>query len=630
MPLVAFHGIYKHFGAHDILSSLSFTIHRGMKVGLIGSNGAGKTTILRLIQKRDQPSKGTIIQQPDMKVGYVPQYAEFAESSTVFDSLMEEVIAKRVALRKAEDLLAVANEKTIDRSMAVYQHARDEYDAINGDDAENRGTKILDSFGLHGRESQLVDTLSGGEKNILSLARATLTPPDLLILDEPGNHLDYIGLAWLERYLVGFPGAVLLVSHNRYLLDRAVTHIYELEKGTITEYEGNYSSYRMTKLQQLVATQADFVANQKKLDRLEQLVKRFEQIARATADPAWGKRLRARRTQLAKEREQAVEKPELSTKTLALELNGKKTKADIALQVNGYSKSFGDNELFQNASLQIGCGQRVALVGPNGSGKTTFLSDVVTKAHWEDAVLRVGPSLTVGYCAQNQEVFDPNKTILEAFADLGINNRKDTNNLLSRFLFSWADLDKRIAGLSGGEMNRLQLARLIAVGADFLILDEPTNHLDIYAREAIEEGLEGFQGTILVVSHDRYFLDKIADTIISIHDHRLKEFRGNFSEFFASHSRAKARLNAEKSRSLAIQRKREGNQDRGVSQSGSRPTNLEIRIEALENQKRVLESSITSLFQAGNHIAGRAESNKLAKVSKRLDDLYGEWDKTLS
>ena len=628
MSLVTFQNVYKHFGAQDVLSGLSFTIHGSMKVGLIGSNGAGKTTILKLIRAMEQPSKGRVVSQEGMRVGYVPQYAEFADSSTVFESLMDEVVEKRIALRKTEELLATSDEGSISKALAKYQSARDAYDAVNGDDAEARGSKILDSFGLHGKENQIVQTLSGGEKNILSLARATLTMPDLLILDEPGNHLDYIGLAWLERYLAGFPAAVLLVSHNRYLLDRVVTKVFELEKGKITEYDGNYSSYRMTKLQKLVSTQADYVANQKKLARLEELVKRFEQIARATFDPAWGKRLRARRTQLAKEREHAVEKPELSTKTIALELNGKKAKADIALQVNEYSKSFDDNSLFENASMQISCGQRVALVGPNGSGKTTHLSEIISNANWEDKNLRVGPSLTVGYCAQNQEVFDAGKTIIEAFADFGINNQKEAHKLLSRFLFSWDDLDKKIASLSGGEMNRLQLARLIAIGADFLILDEPTNHLDIYAREAIEDGLEGFMGTILVVSHDRYFLDKIANTIVGIRERKLEEFRGNFSEFWISHSRSK--MNAERSKNLSDQRQRERVGGKRIIESDQRMADVERRIEALENQKKHLESTITALFQSGDHIAGRSESNKLAKVSKRLNELYREWDVIIS
>ena len=624
MPLVTLQSVAKHYGAQEVLSGLTLSIHPGSKTGLIGANGAGKTTMLKLIRGEALPSEGTVNRQVGMRIGYIPQYSGFSDTATVFETLMEEVLIARARLREAEEILSATDGRKIEAALKVYQAARDEYDALKGDDAESRAQKILEKFGLHGKVEQPVETLSGGEKNILSLARATLTMPDLLILDEPGNHLDYMGLAWLEKYVANFPGAVLLVSHNRYLLDRTVSAIFELEHGKITAYDGNYSAYRMEKLRKLVATQADYVADQKKLTRLEELVKRFEQITRATSDPKWGKRLRARRTQLAKARDEATEKPELDTKTMKLSLNGKRTKADIALQINGYSKRFGNVELFKNAEMQISCGERVALVGPNGSGKTTLLRDVVQTGGWDDATLRVGPSLTVGYCAQNQEVFNPKQTILAAFAELGVPNRKEAHKLLSRFLFDWNDLDKKVGSLSGGEMNRLQLARLIALEADFLILDEPTNHLDVYAREAIEDGLEGFQGTILAVSHDRYFLDKIADRIVEIQDCALSAFQGNFSEFWIS--RTRSREYADQTKNLAQQRQRVRSKTLPQPGRSDRIALLEGRIEALEDEKRQLESRITSLFQERKHIEGRAESNKLDKVSRQLEELYREWE----
>ncbi|MBT3272080.1 MAG: ABC-F family ATP-binding cassette domain-containing protein, partial [Spirochaetales bacterium] len=513
----------------------------------------------------------------------------------------------------------------LDRLLIDYQNARDEYDAMDGDEAAVRSEKLLESFGLSGKIHQAVSTLSGGERNILSLAQASLSRPDLLILDEPGNHLDYIGLAWLEEFLRSFAGAVLLVSHNRYLLDRVANQILELENGKITEYSGNYSHYRRSKLQQLVATQADYTANQKRLAQLEALVKRFEEIARRTADPAWGKRLRARRTQLGKEREQAVEKPELDTRSMAVELSRGNTKADIALQINSYSKKFGENIILDSADLQFSCGERVALIGPNGSGKTTLLKDIVSKASWDDKILRVGPSLTIGYCAQNQEVFNPENTMLEEFIDLGTQNRKNTYALLSKFLFKWEEIDKKIRSLSGGEMNRLQLARLVILGANFLILDEPTNHLDIGSREAIEESLEEFQGTLLVVSHDRYFLDKIADRIVEIRDKKLKIFDGNFSEFFTS--RTKNRTDAKKTRNLNQQKQAGRDQNTSAGQTQQKILEaLEQRIEILENEKIKLERQITVFFEAGDHKKGREQSNKLEKVSTQLEKLYGDWE----
>lgn len=623
MSLVKFQSVSKHFGGHDVLSGLNLVINPGTKAGLIGSNGAGKTTILRLILGEDDVSDGAVIREPGVKVGYVPQYPNFPEGYSVMDALTSDITDVAHTLRDAEEKLAVTTGDDLERALKRYQAARDAYDAVDGDEAVARAETLLTSFGLAGKEDQPVATLSGGERNILSLAQATLTRPDLIILDEPGNHLDYVGLAWLEDYLRTYDGAVLLVSHNRYLLDRVAESIFELEDGKVETYSGNYSEYRRTKLQKLIANQADYVANQKRLARLEALVKRFEQIARATADPKWGKRLRARKTQLSKEKQNAVARPELDTRSMQVGLSGEKTKADIALQINGYTKAFGDNQLFDAADLQFSCGEKVALLGPNGSGKTTLLRDIIEKGDWNDSVLRIGPSLTVGYCAQNQDVFDADKTILDAFIELGTQNRKITYSLLSRFLFGWSDLDKRIRSLSGGEMNRLQLARLEVMGANFLILDEPTNHLDIGSREAIEEGLEDFAGTLLAVSHDRYFLDKIADRIIEIRDKKLATFNGNFSEFWRSRTNRLAATN--KTRNLSKKREKVKTQS-GNNGKSAAVENLESRIELLEEEKKSLEREITVAFEAGDHILGRSKSNKLQSVSARLDNLYQEWE----
>lgn len=643
MSIISFNNVYKHFGAHEVLSGISFTVEGNAKIGLIGPNGAGKTTILKLILGSEEPSQGAIVRNDGVRIGYVPQYPDFHEGCTVTDALTLDLQRVKRRLRDAEERLGRATDKDLDKALHLYQEARDAYDAMNGDESEERMVRLMASFGLEGKEQQQVSTLSGGERNILSLAKATFSRPDLLILDEPGNHLDYIGLDWLEERLSSYPAAVLLVSHNRYLLDRVARTIFEMENRAVTVYSGNYSDYRRIKLQKLVNTQSDYIANQKRLARLEALVKRFEQIARSSADPAWGKRYRARRTQLEKERAQAVEKPELDTRAMRLGWQGEQSRADIALQINGYSAGFDGKQLFNGAQLRFSCGERVALVGPNGSGKTTLLKDIVSRGDWNDQILRIGPSLTIGYCAQNQEVFDPKKSVLSAFIDLGTQNRKETFKLLSRFLFDWEDLDKRIGSLSGGEMNRLQLARLEAIKANFLVLDEPTNHLDVGSKEAIEEALDEFKGTLLVVSHDRYFLDKIADIVVEIKDGRLEVFNGNFTAFWRMKKAGKTGggrgRELGKRRQAAAENARRS--DRGarrsageVSPGGLSPAagglspaaGIETRIEKLEAERAMLESQITAAFSAGDHQRGRKLSNDLADVSRLIDKLYVEWE----
>jgi len=630
--MLSFARVGKHYGTQDVLCDVSFEILPGRKVGLIGPNGGGKTTLVRLLVGEEEPSEGKVVKAADLRLGYVPQHVEFEPDLSVRDFLLEEYRAITKELREQEMALGEAPPERAEKALVAYQKARDAYDGIGGDDMERRTEALLASLGLAGTWDRKVGTLSGGERNVLSLAKALTRRPNLLVLDEPGNHLDFTGLAWLERFLSEFDGAVLVVSHNRYLLDRVVDHVWELEGRRLAEYEGNYSKYRMTRLRQIVAQQAEYVANQKRLAELAALVARFAQIAKVSHDPAWGKRLHARKTQLAKAEAQAVERPVMDQARISLVSRAERTRADIALQVNSYSKGFGDKRLFEGADLQISCGERVALVGPNGCGKTTFLRDVVENSRWDGSTLRIGPSLKVGYCAQHQEVFRPERTVLEEFQALGMFTRKEVFSALARFLFRWEDLDKRISELSGGEKNRLQLARILMLKANFLILDEPTNHMDIGSQEAIEESLADFQGTILVVSHDRYLLDRIATAIVEVEGGRFETFRGSFSEFWAGRepylARGSGRVLTRGKQLEAARRDARKRAGREAAAATGRTADLERRIGELESEKGELETKITASFTAGDHQEGRRLSNRLDRVSRMLEELYGEWEKT--
>ena len=625
--MITFSDASKYYGTQDVLKGISCRILPAEKIGLIGPNGVGKTTLIRLILHQEEPSSGSIVRDPNVRIGYVPQYIEYDEHCTVEEVMLEDYATAAARLRREEERLAEATKATMEQSLRQYQRARDAFDAIDGDELPQRAAAILDSLGLGGRNHQRIASLSGGEKNVLSLAQALLVDPDLLVLDEPGNHLDFLGLAWLERFLARFQNAVLIVSHNRYLLDRVVKKVFELEDGVLAEYQGNYSTYRLAKLKNLVAQQADYAANQRRLAQLEALVQRFADIARNSSDPAWGKRLHARRSQLQRERRQAVERPVLSQSAISLEVEVEQIKADIALQVNGYTKQFGSRTLFENADLHIACGERVALIGPNGSGKTTFLKDVIARAHWNDAVLRLGPSLTIGYCAQNQEVFSEDATILEEFLSLGPTNRREVYSVLSRFLFRWDDMDKRIASLSGGEKNRLQLARLMIQGATFLILDEPTNHMDIASKEAIEDSLSTYKGTILLVSHDRYLLDKIVTSVVEIRDHGFHPFRGSFSEFWTARASESPRPDGRVSTRAKQHARSSPRRDTSHTsrRNNSELPRIESRIAEMEQKKAETESELTRAFADGDHQRGRHLSTELAKLMRRLDDLYGQW-----
>lgn len=626
--MITLTNVSKYYGTQEVLKQVSCRILPGEKIGLIGPNGVGKTTLIRLILGQEESSSGNLARDATVRIGYVPQYIEYNQHWVAERALLANYEKAHARLRREEHRLAEASDATMDEALKQYQLARDAYDAMEGDDLPRRAVTILDSLGLGECRQQKIGSLSGGERNVLSLAQALLIRPDLLVLDEPGNHLDFLGMAWLERFLERFQDAVLIVSHNRYLLDRIVHKVFELQDGIISEYHGNYSAYRLAKLRDLVAQQADYAANQKRLAQLEALVRRFADIARNNSDPSWGKRLRARRSQLERERKQAVGKPVLPQAAISLDVEVQQTKADVALQVNGYSKRFGDRSLFENANLEIACGERIALIGPNGSGKTTFLKEVVDRARWDDTVLRLGPSLTIGYCAQNQEIFDPELTILEQFLSLGPHNRHEVFALLSRFLFSWDDMEKRIVSLSGGEKNRLQLARLMILGANFLLLDEPTNHMDIVSKEAIEDSLSAYKGTILLVSHDRYFLDKIATSIVEIRNRRFRPFAGNFSEFWATQTATTSEFTGRVS-NRAKQNARHKSGPRHAARPRPSVKNaarqMEVRIAEMEQRKTETEAELTRSFAEGDHQRGRRLSTALAKLMRQLDDLYEQW-----
>jgi ATP-binding cassette subfamily F protein 3 len=516
-------------------------------------------------------------------------------------------------------------ESEMEKIFDQYQMIRDKYDEIEGDTAPARAEKILDSLGLENRADQLVETLSGGEKNILALAKALLLKPDLLILDEPGNHLDYKGLAWLEKFLSEYKESVLIVSHNRFLLDRVCEKIIAVEGRKTNEFAGNYSYYRMNRLRSLVNQQSDFVANQKKIKRIEELVKKFRQMATVTADPAWGQRLRAMKTRYDQEQKNYVEKPQDNEIKIKMDFQSEKSKADIALQIRDYSKSFDQLKLFEKTEAGITCGEKVALIGPNGCGKTTLIKDIISEGSWENDVIRVGPSLTIGYCSQHQEIFNPEATIEEEIRNLGSLTRSDAYKVVAPFNFSWEDMEKKTGDLSGGEKNRLQMARLIYLKTNFLILDEPTNHLDILSSEAVEEALADFEGTLLVVSHDRYFLEKTVNRIIEVKEKKLVSFEGSFSAWWSAANPIKPKSDG-RITTRGSQRKK--NQQTDPHSIGAKEIkNIEERINSMENEKSDLERTINDAFSKSDHKRGRDLSTNLEKVNKQLEKLYSQWEK---
>jgi ATP-binding cassette, subfamily F, member 3 len=622
MKIVTLQKLSKHYGTRNILDGIDLELNKNGKYGLIGPNGSGKTTLIRIIVGLEEADQGRCNTGREVRLGYVPQQFEIGEMKTVNEFLLEEHDRFQAELSGLEERIGTVNGQPLERLLASYQEKRDAFEAFGGSLIPDRCGKLLHASGLGLSGEEMLEGLSGGEKNMLSLLKAVMLKPDFLVLDEPGNHLDYKGLDWLERFLAEFNGGVLLVSHNRYLLDRVCTRILKLENGRIREYAGNYSEYRIADLKEAVSAQAYSATYQKKIDRVTELVSQFRERARNTADPAWGQRLKAMKKRLERVTENAPDKPELSLEKIRASFNSLSTRSDIALRIRGYSKSFGDRVLFKDADLEILTGEKVALLGPNGSGKTTLIRDIVACGNPDNPGMRIGPGFRVGYCAQLAETLNPESTIEEEFGLLGLTSDR-TFALLSRFLFSWHDLGKKTGNLSGGEKNRLQLARLIHLASNFLILDEPTNHLDIPAKEAIEDAIAEFPGTVLVVSHDRYFLDRIAGRVVEISEGRLVSHAGNYSDYWEKNGRSVSRSTGK----LTDRGKERRKVPKSRQETGSRT--IELRIDGLEREKQELENLVLDAYEKKNHERGKSLSIKLSGTEKMLARLYREWEEAM-
>jgi len=643
MAIVTLKNIRKEYAGRQVLDDISFEINANQKIGLIGLNGSGKTTILRILSGLERPDAGKIDLSVDLRIGYVPQHVEFTDDETVIQWLSRRHEALARTLRQKEH--AVANHKeddNVERLLHEYQQVRDMYDRQGGDHFQRRAESILQALGISQRNDQPVSQLSGGEQNVLAMAQALLNEPNLLILDEPGNHLDYEALDWLDHFLQRFRGALLIVSHNRYLLDRVVGDIIELESGKIKHYPGNYSAYQHIRQEQLRAQQSQYNAYQQRLSHLEALVQKFADIAQGHAsDQSWGKKLRSRRSQLERLKSQQVEKPVDKQPDIKLRFKTDPTRADIALQLRGYSKSFDSLQLFDKVDWNICGSQRWALIGPNGCGKTTLLRDIIDNASWEHPVIRIGPSLTVGYCAQQQEILDNNNTVFDELLSTKNISTQQVLTILARLLFKDEEIHKKISNLSGGERNRLQLARIMLLQPNFLILDEPTNHLDIPTREAVEQALGDFVGTILVVSHDRYFLDKIIDHVAEVYQMKLHIYTGNFTSFWEKRhqadtsdtstagritTRGKNRRRDNEDKTTAgqswLQRKSEAATRRKAAKTLQQ---VERQIADTEKEKKLLEQQITAAFTDGDHQQGQTLSKQLKTITGQLEALYEDW-----
>jgi ATP-binding cassette, subfamily F, member 3 len=636
MSLVLLNNISKSFGAQEVLQPSTLEINAGSTIGLVGRNGVGKTTLLRMIAKQSKPTTGHLAFMPGIQVGFLEQDPQYPLGRTLYDEVREGIAALdslETELRRLEILLAKPelqdDEKSYQRILDKYALTQEHFEMKDGWRANSRVEAILDGLKVPRHDWQRdVTTFSGGERNIIGLARLLVQNPDVMLLDEPGNHLDFEGLDWLEQELKSFDGAIVIVSHNRYLLDSVCTSTWEVDKGLVEIYHGNYSAYRAEKLMVMERAAAAQKRQQREADRLKFQLQRLKSWASVYDNPKLART--AKRFEKRVENLESGEVKREDRRKIGITFGGEKTKGDIALDVLNYTRGFGSAApLFNDVSFLIGQGHRTALVGPNGSGKSTFLKDVYNYGKWESEHLRVGTAMKVGYLSQMGEELEHKNTLIMEMIRLGSLRRNEAEGILYRFLFERDDFEKLVTVLSGGERVRLQLAALMASGSNFLLLDEPTNHLDVFSREAVEDALEAFQGTLLLVSHDRYFLDKLADRVFYLKNAKVQPFEGNFSEFWESWKDIKNQKVEEET--LAIKRAKNEKKSRSeqkyrkIKYNAQRFEYLENEIARLEEYKEKLLAEIDKEKQKGNSKREAVKRESLLKTEDALVIIFEEW-----
>ncbi len=534
---------YYH-GALLVLDEIAWEIQAGQKIGLVGPNGAGKSTLLRLIAGEFQPDSGTIFRQKGLRIGYLAQEPVLDLTLTVWQAVLganAEVQRIEAELRHLEARMgdpSVYNDAAaFAKVTAAHARAQARFEQQDGYRYESLCEQALQTVGFTDEADYAlsVAVLSGGQRKMLGLARLLVYQPDLLLLDEPDNHLDLRGKTFLERFIQTFQGTVIIVSHDRYLLDETVSHIAEVEDHALALYLGNYSMYAIEKERRLMRQQQLYAAQQKEIARIEAAIERFELWAHQVVNERHARQARSRKKML--ERMDKIDEPILERRQMGLELNGWRGSKKV-LEIVGLDKVFApasgngdENIVLLGLDLTIWHGERVALLGPNGAGKSVLFRCVLGQEPPTAGVIKIGPSVHVGYYAQQHETLDPNRTLIEEIWDAKSMSEQAAVSFLQKFLFPYLRTRDQVEQLSGGERSRLQLAKLMLSGANFLLLDEPTNNLDIPSSEVLEDALADFEGTVLVISHDRYFLDRVVDRVVELDDGALTSYPGNYTYY---------------------------------------------------------------------------------------------------
>ena len=627
--------ICKSFGEKVILQDASFHIEEREKAALIGNNGAGKTTLLRIIMQEISADSGQVVIAKDKKIGYLAQYQDIHGHHTIYEELMttkQYILDMEDKIRSLEqEMKYVAGDK-LESLMNSYTRLTHQFELENGYAYKSEIIGVLKGLGFNEEDyDKQIENLSGGQKTRVALGKLLISKPDILLLDEPTNHLDMESIAWLETYLLNYPGAVFIVSHDRYFLDKVVTKIVEIETAQMRMYEGNYSAYALKKAQLRDAQYKAYLNQQREIKHQEAVITKLRSFNREKSI----KRAESRVKML--DKIQRIEKPMEIDNQMRISLEPRFISGNDVLTVEGLSKAFPGQTLFTDINFEIKRGERVALIGNNGTGKTTILKILNGIVEADAGRFSLGAKVQIGYYDQEHHVLHMEKTIFQEISDTYPTlTETEIRNMLAAFLFTGDDVFKLISSLSGGERGRVSLAKLMLSEANFLILDEPTNHLDIASKEILEEALNSYTGTVLYVSHDRYFINQTATRIMDLTNQAIVNYIGDY-DYYLEKKEQMTQIYAPAQEAAAVETKETVSetkltwqqQKEEQAQKRKRENELkkvEARIEELETRDKEIDETMVLPDICTNVAECTKLSREKAAIAEELEGLYEKWE----
>lgn len=632
--ILSCNNISKSFGTDVIIKSCSFNIEDHEKAAIVGINGAGKSTLLKIITCIEPADTGLVTLAKDKTLGYLAQQQNLGSDNTIYDELLsvkQYILDMEKELRSIEKRMNTADGDELENLMKKYSDLNHRFEMENGYAYKSEITGVLKGLGFSEEDFTLnVNTLSGGQKTRVALGRLLLAKPDIILLDEPTNHLDMESIRWLENYLLNYNGAVLIVAHDRYFLDKIVSKIIELDNGVATVFSGNYTDYAAKKAILRNMKLKEYLNQQREIKHQEDVITKLKQFNREKSI----KRAESREKML--DKIEIVDKPQELNDKMNIKLEPNVVSGNDVLTISGLSKSFDDITLFDNINIEIKRGERVALIGNNGTGKTTILKLINGIIEPDSGSIYLGAKVNIGYYDQEHHVLDPDKTIFDeirdAYPDL---NNTQIRNTLAAFLFTNEDVFKYIRDLSGGEKGRVSLAKLMLSNANFLILDEPTNHLDIVSKEILENALNNYTGTVLFVSHDRYFINAAATRIIELSNKTVVNYIGNYDYYLEKRDILSAKpVNTVSSADIEHAKKAADSKASWQEEKVKQAQLKKIKNELKRTEERIanIEERIDKLDNMYADPAISSDTAKLMEIhtekeelSKELDKLYDRW-----